>query len=168
MDNRGFVPFGGGGFGGGFRPPFRPFPHPFFPGRFLFPFFFFSPFFFPFIREDDRNYYYAHHQAQAGDTMEQIAHAYNIPSTLLEEANLHIANPKSLKHGETVVIPRISNMYCHKTYMDLPATQSLGQQSNIQPNVQPNMANPNMVSPGMTSPNMANPHMHGTSVNGPF
>jgi|GEM_PF-967148 LysM domain. len=181
MDNRGFVPFGGGGFGGGFRPPFRPFPHPFFPGRFLYPFFFFSPFFFPFIREDDRNYYYAHHQAQAGDTMEQIAHAYNIPNALLEEANLHIANPKSLKHGETVVIPRISNMYCHKTYMDLPSTQGVAQgnaQPNVQPNVQsnmaspnmmsPNMASPNMVSPNMVAPNMANPNIHGTSVNGPF
>ncbi|MCM3628632.1 LysM domain-containing protein [Paenibacillus glycanilyticus] len=164
MDNRGFVPFGGGfgggGFGGGFRPPFRPFPHPFFPGRFLYPFFFFSPFFFPFIREDDRNYYYAHHQVQTGDTMEQIAHAYNIPGSLLEEANLHIANPKSLKHGETVVIPRISNMYCHKTYMDMPSTQSLSQ---AQPNAQPNAVSPNMV-----SPNMANPNMHGASVNGPF
>ncbi|MGO4106158.1 LysM peptidoglycan-binding domain-containing protein [Paenibacillus sp. YAF4_2] len=178
MDNRGFVPFGGGGFGGGgfgggfhggFRPPFRPFPHPFFPGRFLFPFFFFSPFFSPFIREDDRNYYYAHHQVQAGDTMEQIAHAYNIPSTLLEEANLHLSSPKSLKHGETVVIPRISNMYCHKTYMDLPANQSTAQ-SNVHPNVQsnmvspnsvgPNMVNPNMVSPNMVNPNMANPNMH--------
>lgn len=167
MDNRGFVPFGGGGFGGGFRPPFRPFPHPFFPGRFLFPFFFFSPFFFPFIRDDDRNYYYAHHQCQAGDTMEQIAHAYNIPTTLLEEANLHIGNPKALKQGETVVIPRISNMYCHKTYMDLPATQSLGQ-GNAHPNVQPNMASPNMASPNMVAPHMANPNVHGTSVNGPY
>jgi len=118
--NRGFAPFGGG-FG---RPPFRPFPHPFFPRRSLFPFFFFSPFFFPFFREgdelgEDRNSgVFAQHQANPGDTLAQVAHTYNIPYPVLEEANPHIASPEQLRQGETVVIPRISHMYCHKTYME--------------------------------------------------
>lgn len=118
--NRGFAPFGGG-FG---RPPFRPFPHPFFPRRTLFPFFFFSPFFFPFFREgdevgEDRNDgTFAQHQATQGQTLQQVAHAYNMPYPILEEANPHLSNPSQLRQGETVVIPRISHMYCHKTYLE--------------------------------------------------
>lgn len=119
--DRAFSHFGGPGF----RPPFRPFPHPFFPGRFLFPFFFFSPFFFPFFRDENgnpnvnpNNEMFAHHQAKGGDKLENVAHMYNMPYPLLEEANPHIENPKSLKHGESVYIPRISHMYCHKTYVE--------------------------------------------------
>lgn len=115
--NRAFIPQGGAGF----RRPFRPIPHPFFPRRFLFPFFFFSPFFFPFFREDgegDRNdMYFAQHQMQAGDTMDKVAHMYNMPLPILEEANPHI-NPQQMQPGSTVYIPRISHMYCHKTYME--------------------------------------------------
>lgn len=125
--NRAFIPFGGPGF----RRPFRPFPHPFFRNRFLFPFFFFSPFFFPFFREeDDRNdmndMYFAHHQAQAGDTLEKVSHMYNIPYVILEEANPHIANPNQLNAGESVYIPRISHIHCHKTYMerDMPSAET--------------------------------------------
>lgn len=126
--DRGFAPFGGG-FG---RPPFRPFPHPFFPRRFLFPFFFFSPFFFPFFREgeeigEDRNEgTFATHQAQQGQSLEQVAHAFNMPLPILEEANGHLSNPSQLKQGETVVIPRISHMYCHKTYMERDMPQGAG------------------------------------------
>jgi len=116
-----FFPPAGFGFG---RPFFRPFPHPFFPNRFLFPFFFFSPYFFPFFRDGDpQHLIYAQHQVQPGDTLEGIAHRYNIPHAMLEEANSHLAHPGALSPGETVVIPRISNMYCHKTYaeMTMPA-----------------------------------------------
>ena len=85
--DRQFLPFAGPGFG--FNPFFRPFPHPFFPGRFLFPFFAFSPFFFPFFRgEDDRNdMCFAQYQVQSGDTLWKIAHMFNIPLPILEEAN---------------------------------------------------------------------------------
>lgn len=114
--NRAFTPFGGPGV----RPPFRPFPHPFFPGRFLFPFFFFFPFFFPFWREEDGpgSMYFAVHQTQPGDTLDKISHMYNMPYPMLEEANPHITNPKQMTMGETVYIPRISHLYCHKTYME--------------------------------------------------
>lgn len=108
-------------FGGpGFRPPFRPFPHPFFPRRFLFPFFFFSPFFFPFFRDDgtQTDPYFAQHQAQAGDTLDKVAYMYNIPCPVLEEANPHITNPNELQAGTPVYIPRISHMYCQKTYVE--------------------------------------------------
>ncbi|MDQ0062240.1 LysM peptidoglycan-binding domain-containing protein [Paenibacillus harenae] len=117
--DRGFVP---GGFGG-FRRPFRPFPHPFFPGRFLFPFFFFSPFFFPFFpfREDgtivDNDMFVAQHQVQAGDSMDKIAHMYNIPKVILDEANPQLAG-QGLQPGTQVHIPRISHMGCQKTYIE--------------------------------------------------
>ncbi|QHW34716.1 LysM peptidoglycan-binding domain-containing protein [Paenibacillus rhizovicinus] len=123
--NRGFFP--GGGFGGGFgrRPFFRPFPHPFFPGRFLFPTFFFSPFFVPFFREDQAgDMIFAQHQVKPGDTMASICHTYNLPHPILEEANPQIKNPNQLIAGETVMIPRISNMYCQKTYSETPAQQA--------------------------------------------
>ncbi|MBD2870084.1 LysM peptidoglycan-binding domain-containing protein [Paenibacillus arenilitoris] len=113
--NRAFFPHGG------FGRPFRPFPHPFFPGRFLFPFFFFSPFFFPFFREEnggDPNDYFAQHQAQQGDTFDKIAHMYNIPKPILEEGNPHIGKQGMIQPGSTVYIPRISHMYCHKTYIE--------------------------------------------------
>jgi len=140
--NRGFTQFGGG-FG---RPPFRPFPHPFFPRRTLFPFFFFSPFFFPFFREgeeagEDRNDgTFAQHQATQGQTLQQVAHAYNMPYPILEEANPHLSNPSQLRQGETVVIPRISHMYCHKTYMErddqlptqLPAQTAVNPAQHVQ------------------------------------
>ncbi|WP_127530448.1 LysM peptidoglycan-binding domain-containing protein [Paenibacillus kobensis] len=141
--NRGFAPFGGG-FG---RPPFRPFPHPFFPRRSLFPFFFFSPFFFPFFREgeeagEDRNSgVFAQHQAAPGETLAQVAHTYNIPYPVLEEANPHLTSPESLRQGETVVIPRISHMYCHKTYMERDSQP--GQAGAVQPGaVQPGAVQP--------------------------
>ncbi|MFF2479568.1 LysM peptidoglycan-binding domain-containing protein [Paenibacillus sp. NPDC058071] len=116
--NRGFNQFGGG-----FRPPFRPFPHPFFPRRFLFPFFFFSPFFFPFFREDGTrefrdDQYFAHHQAQPGESLHDISHKYNIPSPILEEANPGYSKHMPLQHGASVYIPRISHLYCHKTYIE--------------------------------------------------
>ena len=122
--DRQFVPFGGGfsgfgGFGGFGRPFFRPFRHPFFPRRFLFPFFFISPFFFPFRGEDDRDDgCFAQHQVQDGDTLERIAHRYNIPCPILEEANPHIAGAQALKAGDTVYIPRISNLQCQRTYLE--------------------------------------------------
>ncbi|SDX50370.1 LysM domain-containing protein [Paenibacillus sp. CF384] len=118
--NRGFFP--GGGFGGGFgrRPFFRPFPHPFFPGRFLFPFFSFSPFFFPFFRDGQSDdMVFAQYQVQAGDTFASIGHKYNIPMAILEEANPQHKNPNQLNVGEMIVIPRISNMVCHKTYSEM-------------------------------------------------
>ncbi|QHT61472.1 LysM peptidoglycan-binding domain-containing protein [Paenibacillus lycopersici] len=117
--NRAFFP---GGFG---RPFFRPFPHPFFPGRFLYPSFFFSPFFFPFFREDQAgDMVFAQHQVKPGDTMMSICHMYNIPHPILEEANPQIQNPNQLKAGETVVIPRISNMHCQKTYGEAAGQQT--------------------------------------------
>ena len=122
MDTRFFSPVGFGP-----RPFFRPFPHPFFPNRFLFPFFFFSPFFFPFFRDGEQNEgVYAHHQVRAGDSLDRIAHQYNIPAPILEEANSHLSNPAALQQGETVVIPRISNMHCQKTYAEavMPAQQA--------------------------------------------
>jgi hypothetical protein len=127
--------FGGGGFGGGGfgRRFFRPFPHPFFPNRFLFPFFFFSPFFFPFFRDgksDDM--LFAQHQAQPGDTLASVAYRYNMPHSILEEANSHLANPNQLNPGETVYVPRISNMMCQKTYSEMPATEQQGQQMMYQ------------------------------------
>lgn len=118
MENRGFFP----GFGFGRRPFFRPFPHPFFPNRFLFPSFFFSPFGFPFFRDgqsDDA--LYAQHQAVAGETLASVCHKYNIPHAILEEANPHLSNPNQLTAGETVFIPRISHMLCHKTYAEMTA-----------------------------------------------
>jgi hypothetical protein len=122
MDNR-FTPFGGPGFGGpgfGHHPFFRPFPHPFFPRRFLFPFFSFYPFFFPFFRDgvDQNDMLFAQYQVQAGDTMYKIAHMYNLPLPILEEANPQIANPNEIRVGEMVFIPRISNAHCQKTYME--------------------------------------------------
>ena len=127
--DRQFLPFAGPGFG--FNPFFRPFPHPFFPGRFLFPFFAFSPFFFPFFRgEDDRNdMCFAQYQVQSGDTLWKIAHMFNIPLPILEEANPQIGNPNVLRIGETIFIPRISHMYCQKTYVEMPMTQ--GQQPTM-------------------------------------
>ncbi|RXZ81733.1 LysM domain-containing protein [Paenibacillaceae bacterium] len=120
--NRGFVP---GGFGG--RPFFRPFPHPFFPNRFLFPFFFFSPFFFPFFRDgksDDM--LFAQHQIQPGDTLASIGHRYNMPHSILEEANPHLGDVNQLKPGEMVYVPRISNMVCQKTYSEMPNPNNQG------------------------------------------
>ena len=120
--DRQFPPFGGFGF----HPFFRPFFNPFFPRRFLFPFFSISPFFFPFFRDGDdpQDSCYAQHQAQEGDTLEKVAYSYNIPHPILEEANPHIGNPNQLRAGETVYIPRISNLHCQKTYMerDMPET----------------------------------------------
>lgn len=123
--DRGFFPGGGFGFGGGFgRPFFRPFPHPFFPRRFLFPFFFFSPFFFPFFRDGQSDdMVFAQYQVQPGDTLASVGHKYNMPQSILEEANTHLANPSQLKAGEMVYIPRISNMICQKTYSEMPASQ---------------------------------------------
>ncbi|WP_027084637.1 LysM peptidoglycan-binding domain-containing protein [Cohnella panacarvi] len=124
--DRGFFPGGGfgPGFGGGFgRPFFRPFPSPFFPNRFLFPTFFFSPFFFPFFRAEQGGgeaSLFAQHQVQPGETLASIGHAYNMPHAIIEETNPHL-NPQQLKPGETVHIPRISNMMCHKTYAEMPA-----------------------------------------------
>lgn len=115
--DRGFFPVGGFG-----RPFFRPFPHPFFPNRFLFPFFFFSPFFFPFFRDGESDdMLFGQHQVQSGDTLASIGHKYNIPHIILEEANSHL-NPNQLRPGETVNIPRISNMMCQKSYSEMPAT----------------------------------------------
>ena len=125
-----------GGFG--FHPFFHPFIHPFFPRRSLFPFFALSPFFFPFFRGDgdSNDMCFAQHQAQEGDTVEKVAHMYNIPHSILEEANPHIGNPNQLRVGETVFIPRISNLHCHKTYMEqempntgAPAPMYQGQQA---------------------------------------
>ncbi len=129
--DRGFFPGGGfgPGFGGGFgRPFFRPFPHPFFPNRFLFPFFFFSPFGFPFFRaEQGGDVLFAQHQVQPGDTLASICHAYNMPQTIVEEANPQLTNPQQLRPGENVNIPRISNMMVHKSYADMPAGVQQGQ-----------------------------------------
>ncbi|WP_227871940.1 LysM peptidoglycan-binding domain-containing protein [Paenibacillus albus] len=92
--DRGFFP--GGGFG---RPFFRPFGHPFFPNRFLFPFFFFSPFF-PFWRDGKpEDMVFAAHQVQSGDTFASICHKYNMPHTILEEANPQV-NQSQLKKGK--------------------------------------------------------------------
>lgn len=104
----------------GFHPFFRPFAHPFFPRRFFFPFFSISPFFFPFVREEGtrNDLCFAQHQAQEGDTLGNLAYSYNIPHPILEEANPHIGNPQKLKHGEIVYVPRISEMYCQKTYIE--------------------------------------------------
>lgn len=124
--------FPGAGFG---RPFFRPFPHPFFPNRFLFPFFFFSPFFFPFFRDGQSDdMLFAQHRVQSGDTLASVAHKYNIPHAMLEEANPHLANPSQPRPGEMVYIPRISNMMCQKTYTEMPAA---GQQ--VQPMMQGQM-----------------------------
>lgn len=114
-----------GGFG---RPFFRPFAHPFFPNRFLYPTFFFSPFYFPFFREEQTgDMVFAQHQVKPGETMASICHMYNMPPTMVEEANPHLgANPTQLKAGETVTIPRISNMYCQKTYAE-SATNAMPQ-----------------------------------------
>ncbi|SEO95673.1 LysM domain-containing protein [Paenibacillus sp. OV219] len=113
--DRGFFP--GGGFG---RPFFRPFGHPFFPNRFLFPFFFFSPFF-PFWRDGKtEDMVFATHQVQSGDTFASICHKYNMPHTILEEANPQV-NQSQMKKGETIYIPRISNMVCQKSYSEMPA-----------------------------------------------
>ncbi|MFC4306590.1 LysM peptidoglycan-binding domain-containing protein [Cohnella boryungensis] len=116
--DRGFFP---GGITGGFgRQFFRPFPHPFFPNRFLFPSFFFSPFF-PFFRNGNGDdMVFAQHQVQPGDTLMSICHVYNIPYAIVEEANSHLSNSQQLKPGESVYIPRISNMMCQKTYSEMP------------------------------------------------
>ena len=112
---RQFFPYGGFGF----HPFFRPFFNPFFPRRFLFPFFSISPFFFPFRGDENANEMcYAHHQAQEGESLESLSHVYNMPHPILEEANPHIGNPTQLRAGETVVIPRISNLQTQKTYME--------------------------------------------------
>nr|WP_325050062.1 LysM peptidoglycan-binding domain-containing protein [Cohnella faecalis] len=112
-----------GRFRGRFRSPIlSTVPHPFFPNRFLFPSFFFSPFFFPFFRDgqsDDT--LFAQHQATHGETLASVGHRYNIPHPILEEANPHLANPNQLAAGETVNIPRISNMMCQKTYAEMTA-----------------------------------------------
>ncbi|MBW7456117.1 LysM peptidoglycan-binding domain-containing protein [Paenibacillus sepulcri] len=125
--DRGFFP--GGGFGGGFgrRPFFRPFPHPFFPGRSLFPFFFLSPFIFPFFRDGNPDdMLFAQHQAQPGDTLAAVGHKYNMPHSIMEEANPHITNPNQLRAGEMVNIPRISHMVCQKTYNEMPTPMNQG------------------------------------------
>ena len=115
--DRAFFP--GGGFG---RPFFRPFPHPFFPGRFLYPYFFFSPFFFPFFRDGQSgDSLFATHQAQPGQTLAAVSHQYNIPQSMLEEANSHLSNPSQLNAGDVVYIPRISNMVCQKSYAEMHA-----------------------------------------------
>lgn len=157
--DRAFQQFGGPGF----RRPFRPFPHPFFPGRFLFPFFFFSPFFFPFFREEDggerNDMYFAQHQAQMGDTLDKVAHMYNIPAPILSEANQHLKNPHHLAQGETVVIPRISHMYCHKTYMEREMANTPNAVSpSFQAPMSNQMSNPmsNPMSNQMSNP-MSNP-----------
>ena len=141
--DRGFFPGGGfgPGFGGGFGNPFfRPFPHPFFPNRFLFPFFTFSPFFFPFFRaEQGGEALFAQHQVQPGDTIISICHIYNIPITIMQEANPHLTSPQQLKPGETVNIPRISHMMCHKSYADMPAGAQQGQPMTGMPQGQPMM-----------------------------
>ncbi|MWC28044.1 LysM peptidoglycan-binding domain-containing protein [Paenibacillus sp. MMS18-CY102] len=126
--DRGFFP-GSGGFGGGFgRPFFRPFAHPFFPGRFLFPFFAFSPFFFPVFRDGQSDdMIFAQHQVKSGDTLASIGHQYNMPQPILEEANMHLSNPKQLRAGETVYVPRLSNMMCHKTYAESTTPVNQGQ-----------------------------------------
>ncbi|WP_020616200.1 LysM peptidoglycan-binding domain-containing protein [Paenibacillus daejeonensis] len=120
--NRGFFP--GGGFG---RPFFRPFAHPFFPNRTLFPFFFFSPFFFPFFRDGQSDdMLFAQHQAQHGETLIAIGHKYNMPHSILEEANPHL-NPNQLNPGDTVYVPRLSNMVCQKTYSEMPTNMQQSQ-----------------------------------------
>jgi hypothetical protein len=125
--DRGFFP--SGGLGGGFgRPFFRPFPHPFFPNRFLFPFFSFSPFFFPFFRDGKSDdVLFAQHQVQSGDTLAAVGHKYNMPYSILEEANPHLANPNQLNSGEIVFVPRISNMPCQKTYSEMTTSMQQGQ-----------------------------------------
>ncbi|WP_202903157.1 LysM peptidoglycan-binding domain-containing protein [Paenibacillus gorillae] len=142
--DRGFNQFGGG-FGGGSRPPFRPVPHPFFPRRFLFPFFFFSPFVFPFFpfREGEESefrndQYYATHQVRGGETLQHVAHMYNIPSVFLEEANPELSAQAALQPGTNVHVPRISHLHCHKTFfekeMDEPAnTANVGANTAIKP-----------------------------------
>ena len=117
---RQFFPFGGFGF----HPFFRPFFNPFFPRRTIFPFFAISPFFFPFRGDDSNEMCFAQHQAQGGETLENLAHTYNIPHPILEEANPHIGNPNQLRAGETVIIPRISNLHCQKTYMETEVPNS--------------------------------------------
>ncbi|QGQ97836.1 LysM domain-containing protein [Paenibacillus psychroresistens] len=114
-------------FGGfGYHPFFRPFFNPFFPRRYLFPYFSISPFAFPFYRDGSgpNELCFAQHQAHEGETLENVAHAYNIPHTILEEANPHLVNPNQLRVDEVVYIPRISNLHCQKTYMerDMPET----------------------------------------------
>nr|WP_240489241.1 hypothetical protein [Cohnella thermotolerans] len=47
---------------------------------------------------------------------------------MLEEANTHLTNPYALSQGETVVIPRISNMYCQKTYTEMAMPAQYSQQ----------------------------------------
>lgn len=131
--DRGFFPGGGLGWGFG-RPFFRPFPHPFFPNRFLFPYFYFSPFFFPYFRDGKSDeMIFAQHSCQHGDTLASVGHKYNIPHSILEEANPHLSNPDRLAQGETVYIPRLSNMMCQKTYAEMSApiqqpTMQYGQQ----------------------------------------
>ncbi|RED64765.1 LysM peptidoglycan-binding domain-containing protein [Cohnella lupini] len=123
--------FGGGGFGGGGfgRPFFRPFPSPYFANRFLYPSFFFSPFFFPFIRDEAANdTLFAQHQARPGDTMATVGYQYNMPHTILEEANPQLAAKSQLSPGDVVYVPRISNMMCQKHYMEMPAQTAPQQQ----------------------------------------
>ncbi len=66
---------------------------------------------------------FAQHQVQPGDTLWNIAHMYNIPLPVLEEANPQLANPNELRVGEMVMIPRISHMHCQKTYMERDGAQ---------------------------------------------
>jgi LysM repeat protein len=92
---------------------------------------------------------FAQHQAKDGDTLDKVAHAYNIPHPILEEANPHIGNPNQLRAGETVIIPRISNLHCQKTYTEnempdtgVPTPMYQGQQA------MPNLGMPHTMYPG--------------------
>jgi len=138
--------FPGGGFG--FHPFFRPFFNPFFPRRPLFPFFSISPFFFPFSPffrgdNDQPDLCFAQHQVQEGDSLGNLAHSYNIPHPILEEANPHIGNLNQLQPGETIFIPRISNLICQKTYteQEMPNTAPVYQGQGQQPMTYAGMPN---------------------------
>ncbi|WP_375143114.1 LysM peptidoglycan-binding domain-containing protein [Paenibacillus sp. D2_2] len=65
---------------------------------------------------------FAQHQAQTGESLASVGHKYNMPPSILEEANPHLANPNHLMAGEMVYVPRISNMNCQKTYTEMPTS----------------------------------------------
>lgn len=107
------------------------------------------PFFllFPFLghRGADRNThkYHAKHKVEKGDTMWKIAEKYNVPLPLLIAANPHIANPNDIHPGETIFIPRLCDMHCHKMFMEPGVNPFFGMHPNMQN--MPNMMNmPNM------------------------
>ncbi|SFK98147.1 hypothetical protein SAMN03159341_102529 [Paenibacillus sp. 1_12] len=122
MDDRAFELGGFSGFGGGFG--HTPLFNPFFRQQSV-PFFFLSPSFFPSYRgEDDRDgNYYAQHQCQEGENMENVAQMYNVPQPILEAMNPHIQNPNDIAPGSTAYIPRLDKMNCHTMYMqqEVPA-----------------------------------------------